>query len=65
VVYAPAERADTLPLFLLYPYMNSVMELIRASRLENKGPIIVGLNKEKMRTWNKLLRGGGVFTLTM
>jgi hypothetical protein len=22
VVYAPAERADTLPLFLLYPYMN-------------------------------------------
>jgi hypothetical protein len=24
VVYAPAERADTLPLFLLYPYMYSV-----------------------------------------
>jgi hypothetical protein len=24
VVYAPAERADTLPLFLLYPYMCSV-----------------------------------------
>jgi hypothetical protein len=23
VVYAPAERADTLPLFLLYPYMYS------------------------------------------
>jgi hypothetical protein len=27
VVYAPAEKADTLPLFLLYPYMNSVGEL--------------------------------------
>ncbi len=24
-VYAPAERADTLPLFLLYPYMYSVI----------------------------------------
>ena len=24
VVYAPAERADTLPLFRLYPYMYSV-----------------------------------------
>jgi hypothetical protein len=25
VVYAPAERADTIPLFLLYPYMYSVV----------------------------------------
>jgi hypothetical protein len=25
VMYAPAERADTLPLFLLYPYMYSVL----------------------------------------
>jgi hypothetical protein len=24
VVYAPPERVDTLPLFLLYPYMSSV-----------------------------------------
>jgi hypothetical protein len=24
VVYAPADRADTLPIFLLYPYMYSV-----------------------------------------
>jgi hypothetical protein len=24
VVYAPAERADKLPLFLLYPFMSSV-----------------------------------------
>jgi hypothetical protein len=24
VVYAPAERADALPLFLLYPYIYSV-----------------------------------------
>jgi hypothetical protein len=24
-VYGPAERADTLPLFLLYPYMYSVV----------------------------------------
>ncbi len=24
VVFAPAERADTLPLFILYPYMNPV-----------------------------------------
>ncbi len=27
VVYAPAEGADTLPLFLLYPYMNSVLSV--------------------------------------
>jgi hypothetical protein len=26
LVYAPAERASTLPLFLLYPYMYSVVE---------------------------------------
>ncbi len=26
VVYAPAERADTLPLFLLYPYVYSVIQ---------------------------------------
>jgi hypothetical protein len=26
VVYAPAVRADTLPLFLLYPYMYSVVQ---------------------------------------
>jgi hypothetical protein len=26
VVYAPAERADTLPLFLLHPYMYSVIK---------------------------------------
>ncbi len=25
IVYAPAERADTLPLFLLYPYIYSVI----------------------------------------
>ncbi len=28
VVYAPAERADALPLFLLYPYMYSVGSLL-------------------------------------
>ncbi len=33
VVYAPAERADTLPLFLLYTYMYSVAESI-PSRLK-------------------------------
>ena len=27
VVYAPAERADTLPLFLLYPYKYSVVTM--------------------------------------
>ncbi len=27
VVYAPAERADTLPIFLLYPFMYSVGRL--------------------------------------
>jgi hypothetical protein len=29
VVYAPAERAETLPLFLLYPYMYSVVYSIK------------------------------------
>ncbi len=28
VVYAPAERADTLPRFLLYPYMYSVVSKV-------------------------------------
>jgi hypothetical protein len=28
VVYAPAERADTFPLLLLYPYMYSVGEYL-------------------------------------
>ncbi len=31
-VYAPAERADTLPLFLLYPYMYSVVQTRSWSR---------------------------------
>jgi hypothetical protein len=30
VVYAPAEMADTLPLFLLYPYIHSVVYLFLA-----------------------------------
>jgi hypothetical protein len=33
VVSAPAERADTLPLFLLYPYMYSVVLPSRDLRL--------------------------------
>jgi hypothetical protein len=32
VVYDPAERADTLPLFLLYPYMYSVVKIRWARR---------------------------------
>jgi hypothetical protein len=28
VLYAPAARADTLPLFLLYPYMYSVVRTL-------------------------------------
>ncbi len=35
VVYAPAERADTLPLFLLYHYMYSVDVLVKD--LETRG----------------------------
>jgi hypothetical protein len=34
VVYAPAERADTLPLFLLDPYMYSVVTSINNTREE-------------------------------
>jgi hypothetical protein len=30
-MYAGAERADTLPLFLLYPYMYSVFLLVGSS----------------------------------
>jgi hypothetical protein len=29
VVYAPAERAEALPLFLLYPYMYSVFSTVK------------------------------------
>jgi hypothetical protein len=35
VVYAPAERADTLPLFLLYPYMYSVVHSRMAMSFES------------------------------
>jgi hypothetical protein len=41
VVYAPAEKAETLPLFLLYPYMYSVGRgpLLSLEReREGKGP---------------------------
>jgi hypothetical protein len=34
VVYAPAERADSLPLFLLYPCMDSV---VGSSKFQLKG----------------------------
>jgi hypothetical protein len=32
VVCAPAERTDTLPLFLLCPYMYSVLEILAQHR---------------------------------
>jgi hypothetical protein len=31
MVYAPVERADTLPLFLLYHYMYSVAEMLNSA----------------------------------
>ncbi len=34
VVYDPAERADTLPLFLLYPYMYSWVKKLGWRRLQ-------------------------------
>jgi hypothetical protein len=33
VVYGPAERADTLPLFLFYPYMYSVVLRLLCSNI--------------------------------
>jgi hypothetical protein len=36
VVYTPAERADTLPLFLLYPYMYSVAKPSKQKYLREK-----------------------------
>jgi hypothetical protein len=51
-VYAPAERADTLLPFLLYPYMYSVdlhyreggMENILYTKLESGGKLAARLN---------------------
>jgi hypothetical protein len=38
VVYVPDERADTLPIFLLYPYMCSVIRpLVCHMCLQNEG----------------------------
>jgi hypothetical protein len=33
VVYAPAERIDTLPLFLLYPYMRATVQSTQTGRI--------------------------------
>jgi hypothetical protein len=46
VVYAPAERADTLPLFQLFPYMYSV---ISAS-------IILGVNSSLIKNFKNFTR---------
>ncbi len=49
MVYAPAERADTLLLFLLYPYVYSVVtsngEDTARSKLYNKHDIYTGKNR--------------------
>jgi hypothetical protein len=37
VPYAPSERADTLPLFLLYSYMHSVVQTVRAGPKQRVG----------------------------
>jgi hypothetical protein len=41
VVYSPAERADTLPLFLLYPFIYSV------DSTSNSLPAKIGKPREK------------------
>ena len=37
-VYAPAERADTLTLFLIYPYIYSVLPFMQKRRLKVAAP---------------------------
>jgi hypothetical protein len=37
VVYAPGERADTLPIFLFYPYMYSVFDAESGQLKEKSG----------------------------
>jgi hypothetical protein len=49
-VYAPSERADTLPLFLLYPYVYSV---VTPPPLSPPPPPFLGVqfNKEKQQSF--------------
>ncbi len=43
VVYAPAERANTLPLFLLYPFMHSVECNYSVVTVEVHTTLIIGI----------------------
>ena len=54
MVYAPAERADALPLFLLYPYVHSVV----VTPLFQKKRLPPALLHFKMQT--KLTEEGGL-----
>jgi hypothetical protein len=46
VMYAPAERADTLPLFLLYPYMYSVAVADKPDKVQIQTDVISVLKRE-------------------
>jgi hypothetical protein len=45
-VYAPAERADTLPVFLLYPFMYSVVNT-RREKSKNCNVVLYNILKRK------------------
>ncbi len=53
-LYAPAERADTPPLFLLYPYMYSVILPVPRTPLSEVGEpfhlAIEGVNRDLLKT---------------
>jgi hypothetical protein len=51
VVYAPAERADTLPLFLFYTYMYSVPHITPDTEPESKESGSVGRGKKMWLLW--------------
>ncbi len=55
VVFAPAERADTLPLFLLYPYMYSVVLITAISTMGVNVSSTISI--VKLKIWHIFFNG--------
>ncbi len=58
-VYAPAERADTLPIFLLCSFLLCGSDLVTAGRKKGKRRLLCG-GEVRVRSWGEVGREGGV-----
>jgi hypothetical protein len=51
VVYAPAERAGTLPIFLLYPYMYSVVAAAYIDHKQKESTLSTRVGLSELLRW--------------